>query len=216
MIKKILTLILLSSSVVFLSAQSLYDILLHFTEQEMEVPMEVRQKMIDNRCNTIPLYDNYKLNIFDKRARFLRITTPLEVIYEICAWKLDKKEFLVALCETRCGNSCGSTIRFFRPHDGWREVPAENYIPDFTLDDIFDKKKLEKNYYTPQNIVKDFEVKTQFLLPQTGNDIVVIFTCLDELEKPEYQRIYKYLRGAMIDLIWEKGNFRKSDPYFSY
>ena len=62
--------------------------------------------------------------------------------------------------------------------------------------------------------MKDFEVKTQFMLPQTGHDIIVIFTCLDELDKKEYQRIYKYLDGVMLDLIWKKGTFIKSDPYF--
>ena len=216
MMKQVLMTLIVAVSITAAPAQSLNELLLHFSEKEMEVPMEVRQKMIANKGNTIPLYDQYKLNIYDKRSRFLRITTPLEVTYEICAWKLGKKELLVALCETRCGVSCGSKIRFFRPDDNWREVPADQYIPEFTLDDIFDSKKLEKNYYTPQTIVKDFEVKTQFLLPQTGNDIVVIFTCLDELEKSEYQRIYKYLRGAMIDLVWEKGSFKKSAPYFSY
>ena len=49
-----------------------------------------------------------------------------------------------------------------------------------------------------------------------ADTIMVIFTCLDELEKPEYQRIFKYLSGAMIDLIWEKGTFKKSAAYFSY
>ena len=208
--------LIIAATLMAAPAQSLNEILLHFSEKEMEVPMEVRQKMVENKGNTIPLYDQYKLNIFDKRARFLRITTPLEVTYEICAWKLNKKELLVALCETRCGNSCGSKIRFFMPNEEWKEVPAEQYIPAFSLEDIFDSKKLEKNYLTPQTVIKDFEVKTQFLLPQTGNDIVVIFTCLDELEKTEYQRIYKYLRGALVDLIWEKGHFKKSDPYFSY
>lgn len=216
MMKKILLTLTIAVAITAAKAQSLNEILLHFSEKEMEVPMDVRQQMIDNKGNTIPFYDKYKLNIYDKRARFLRITTPLEVIYEIGAWKLNKKEYLVALCETRCGNSCGSKIRFYLPHEEWREIPAAEYIPEFTLDDIFDSKKLEKNYLTTKTVIKDFEVKTQFLLPQTGNDIVVIFTCLDELEKPEYQRIYKYLRGAMIDLIWEKGRFKKSDPYFSY
>lgn len=214
--KKILLTLTIAVAITAAKAQSLNEILLHFSEKEMEVPMDVRQQMIDNKGNTIPFYDKYKLNIYDKRARFLRITTPLEVIYEIGAWKLNKKEYLVALCETRCGNSCGSKIRFYLPLEEWREIPAAEYIPEFTLDDIFDSKKLEKNYLTTKTVIKDFEVKTQFLLPQTGNDIVVIFTCLDELEKPEYQRIYKYLRGAMIDLIWEKGRFKKSDPYFSY
>ena len=214
--KQVLMTLMMVAAVAVASAQSLNEILLHFSEKEMEVPIEVRQKMIDNKGNTIPIYDQYKLNIYDKRARFLRITTPLEVTYEICAWKLNKKELLVALCETRCGNSCGSKIRFFLPHEEWREIPASEYIPDLTLEDIFDSKKLEKNYLTPQTVIKDFEVKTQFLLPQTGNDIVVIFTCLDELEKPEYQRIYKYLSGAMIDLVWEKGHFKTSAPYFSY
>ena len=216
MMKQVLMTLIVAVSITAAPAQSLNELLLHFSEKEMEVPMEVRQKMIANKGNTIPLYDQYKLNIYDKRSRFLRITTPLEVTYEICAWKLGKKELLVALCETRCGVSCGSKIRFFRPDDNWREVPADQYIPEFTLDDIFDSKKLEKNYLTPQSLIKDFEVKTQFLLPQTGNDIVVIFTCLDELEKSEYQRIYKYLRGALVDLIWEKGHFKKSDAYFSY
>ncbi|MBQ7488897.1 MAG: DUF3256 family protein [Bacteroidales bacterium] len=216
MMKKVLMTLIVAVAMTVAPAQTLSEMLLHFSDKEMEVPMSVRQKMMDNKGNTIPLYDQYKLNIYDKRARFLRITTPLEVTYEICAWKLGKKEFLVALCETRCGNSCGSKIRFFLPHEDWREIPANEYIPEFTLEDIFDSKKLEKNYYTTQTIIKDFEVKTQFLLPQTGNDIVVIFTCLDELEKPEYQRIYKYLRGAMVDLIWENGSFKKSDPYFSY
>ena len=216
MMKQLVMALIVAAAVWTVPAQSLNEILLHFSEKEMEVPMEVRQKMVDNKGNTIPLYDKYKLNIYDKRAMFLRITTPLEVTYEICAWKLGKKELLVALCETRCGNSCGSKIRFFLPHEEWREISDNQYIPEFTLEDIFDSKKLEKNYYTPQTIIKDFEVKTQFLLPQTGNDIVVIFTCLDELEKTEYQRIYKYLRGAMIDLIWEKGSFKKSAPYFSY
>ena len=214
--KQIFMTLIIAATLMAAPAQSLNEILLHFSEKEIEVPMEVRQKMVENKGNTIPLYDQYKLNIFDKRARFLRITTPLEVTYEICAWKLNKKELLVALCETRCGNSCGSKIRFFMPNEEWKEVPAEQYIPAFSLEDIFDSKKLEKNYLTPQTVIKDFEVKTQFLLPQTGNDIVVIFTCLDELEKTEYQRIYKYLRGALVDLIWEKGHFKKSDPYFSY
>ena len=216
MMKQVLMTLMMAAAVAVASAQSLDEILLHFSEKEMEVPIEVRQKMIDNKGNTIPLYDQYKLNIYDKRAQFLRITTPLEVTYEISAWKLNKKELLVALCETRCGNSCGSKIRFFLPHEEWREIPASEYIPELTLEDIFDSKKLEKNYLTPKTVIKDFEVKTQFLLPQTGNDIVVIFTCLDELEKLEYQRIYKYLSGAMIDLVWEKGHFKKSAPYFSY
>ena len=71
-----------------------------------------------------------------------------------------------------------------------------------------------KNYLTTETVLKDFEVKTQFMLPQTGHDIIVIFTCLDELDKKEYQRIYKYLDGVMLDLIWKKGTFIKSDPYF--
>lgn len=216
MMKHFLITLIAATAIMVAPAQSLNELLLHFSENDMEVPMDVRQKMIDNKGNTIPLYDRYKLNIYDKRARFLRITTPLEVTYEICAWKLGKKELLVALCETRCGNSCGSKIRFFMPHEEWREIPASEYIPELTLEDIFDSKKLEKNYLTTKTVIKDFEVKTQFLLPQTGNDIVVIFTCLDELEKSEYQRIYKYLKGALVDLIWEKGHFKKSDAYFSY
>ena len=158
MMKQIFMTLIIAATLMAAPAQSLNEILLHFSEKEMEVPMEVRQKMVENKGNTIPLYDQYKLNIFDKRARFLRITTPLEVTYEICAWKLNKKELLVALCETRCGNSCGSKIRFFMPNEEWKEVPAEQYIPAFSLEDIFDSKKLEKNYLTPQTVIKDFEV----------------------------------------------------------
>ena len=197
--------------------QTLSEILMHFSNEDMEVPTSVRQKMIDSKGNTMLNYDNFKLNIYDKSARFLRISTPLEVTYEICAWKINnKKDLLVALCETRCGISCGSTIRFFLPSEDWREVPAEQYVPEFTLNDIFSEKKLAKNYLTAETVVKDFQVKTQLILPQTGNDIIVVFTCLDELQKAEYQRIFKYLNGTMLDLIWNKdGTFTKSESYFS-
>ena len=155
MMKKLIMALIVATAVSMAPAQSLNEILLHFSEKDMEVPMSVRQKMMDNKGNTIPLYDQYKLNIYDKRARFLRISTPLEVTYEICAWKLNKKEILVALCETRCGTSCGSKIRFFLPHEEWREVPASEYIPELTLEDIFDSKKLEKNYLTPQTVITE-------------------------------------------------------------
>ena len=215
--RRTILLVLLTLPFLIGNAQSLSEILLHFSETEMEVPMNIRQKMIDNKGNTLANYENYKLNIFDKRSHFLRITTPLEVTYEICAWKINgKKDLMVALCETRCGVSCGSKISFYLPSENWRQLPSEQFIPDFSADDIFNEKKLEKNYFTPQTIIKDFQMKTQFILPQTGNDIIVIFTCLDELEKSEYQRIFKYLDGTMLDLIWNKdGTFTKSEPYFS-
>lgn len=215
--RKTILLIFLALSFSIGEAQTLPEILLHFSEKEMEVPLSIRQKMLDSKGNTLVNYDSYKLNIYDKRSHFLRITTPLEVTYEVCAWKINgKKDLLVALCETRCGVSCGSQIRFYLPSENWAEVPAEKYIPEFYLEDIFNEKKLEKNYFTPHTIIKDFQVKTQFILPQTGNDIIVIFTCLDELEKADYQRIFKYLDGTMLDLIWNKdGTFTKSEPYFS-
>lgn len=198
------------------SAQTLDEILLHFSEQEMNVPISIRQKMLENKGNTLLNYDDFKLNIYDKRNRFLRITTPTGVVYEIATWKIrDKKELLVALCQTHCGMSCQSDISFYLPAQNWLQQPSELYLPELTLDDIFDSKKLEKNYFTPQNIIKDFKVITQFLLPQTGHDIIVIFTCLDELDKDEYQRIHKYLSGVMLDLIWEKETFVKSESYFS-
>lgn len=217
--KKAFLMILLVGFVCAGTAQTLEEIFLHFSEKEMEVPHTIRQKMLESKGNTLLNYSNYKLNIYDKKARFLKVSTPLEVTYEICVWKLsNKKELLVALSETRCGNSCGSKIRFFLPAEDWKEIPTETYIPEFTLEDIFDVKKLEKNYLTTKTVVKDMEVRTQYMLPQTGQDIIVIFTCLDELEKPEYQRIYKYLKGAMLDLEWDKKQctFTKSPAYFSY
>ena len=116
-------------------------------------------------------------------------------------------------------NSCGSKISFYAvtkeaDEEVWQPLPTEDYIPTFTLDDIFNEQKLSKNYLTTETVLKDFELKTQFMLPQSGHDIIVIFTCLDELDKKEYQRIYKYLDGVMLDLIWKKGTFIKSDPYF--
>lgn len=214
---KIIGIMLLLLSVSAAHSQTLAEILMHFSDEDMEVPSSIRQKMIDSKGNTLLNYSNYKLNIYDKNARFLRISTPLDVTYEICSWKINhKKDLLVALCETRCGVSCGSTIRFFLPAENWREVPAEQFVPEFTLKDIFSEKKLAKNYLTTETVIKDFQVKTQLILPQTGNDIIVIFTCLDELQKSEYQRIFKYLNGAMLDLIWNKdGTFTKSEPYFS-
>jgi hypothetical protein len=201
-------------------AQVLNEILLHFSEEEMNVPMSVREKMMAEKGNTLLNYDNYKLLVYDKRAGFLQLRTPLDVTYEIATWRRDGHgDLLVALCETRCGNSCGSKISFYAvtkdaEEDTWQQLPTEDYIPTFTLSDIFNEQKLSKNYLTTETVLKDFEVKTQFMLPQTGHDIIVIFTCLDELDKKEYQRIYKYLDGVMLDLIWKKGSFIKSDPYF--
>lgn len=206
-------------------AQSISEILLHFPEKEMDVPMDIREKMVKFNGNTKGDYENYKLVIYDKRARFIRIVTPLEVIYEVSVWKLESDTLLVALCETRCGISCGSKIKFYRVHSTadlasaryvWEPAPAENYLPEFQLEDIFNASRLEKNYYTPQNIVKDFQVKVQLQLPHSGHDIMVIYTCLDELEKSEYQRIFKYLDGTMLDLVWNKKThkFTKSTPYF--
>ena len=201
-------------------AQVLNEILLHFSEEEMNVPMSVREKMVAEKGNTLLNYDNYKLLVYDKRAGFLQLRTPLDVTYEIATWRRDGHgDLLVALCETRCGNSCGSKISFYAvtkdaEEDTWQPLPTEDYIPTFTLSDIFNEQKLSKNYLTTETVLKDFEVKTQFMLPQTGHDIIVIFTCLDELDKKEYQRIYKYLDGVMLDLIWKKGSFTKSDPYF--
>ena len=201
-------------------AQSLKEILLHFSEEEMEVPLSVREEMMANKGNTLLNYSNYKLLVYDKRAGFLQIRTPLDVTYEIATWRRDGHgDLLVALCETRCGNSCGSKISFYAvtkeaDEEVWQPLPTEDYIPTFTLSDIFSEQKLSKNYLTTETVLKDFEVKTQFMLPQSGHDIIVIFTCLDELDKKEYQRIYKYLDGVMLDLIWKKGTFIKSDPYF--
>lgn len=201
-------------------AQSLKEILLHFSEEEMEVPLSVREEMMANKGNTLLNYSNYKLLVYDKRAGFLQIRTPLDVTYEIATWRRDGHgDLLVALCETRCGNSCGSKISFYAVTkeadvEVWQPLPTEDYIPTFTLSDIFSEQKLSKNYLTTETVLKDFEVKTQFMLPQSGHDIIVIFTCLDELDKKEYQRIYKYLDGVMLDLIWKKGTFIKSDPYF--
>jgi len=201
-------------------AQSLNEILLHFSEDEMEVPLSVREEMMANKGNTLLNYSNYKLLVYDKRAGFLQLRTPLDVTYEIATWRRDGHgELLVALCETRCSNSCGSKISFYAVTkeadvEVWQQLPTEDYIPTFTLSDIFNEQKLSKNYLTTETVLKDFEVKTQFMLPQSGHDIIVIFTCLDELDKKEYQRIYKYLDGVMLDLIWKKGSFIKSDPYF--
>ena len=196
-------------------AQDLNEILLHFSEKEMEVPVAVREQMIADKGNTLLNYSNYKLLVYDKRAGFLQIRTPLDVTYEIASWRRDGHDgLLVALCETRCGNSCGSKITFYATGEEWQELPAEDFIPPLTLDDIFNEKRLSKNYLTTETVLKDFEVKTQLMLPQNGHDIVVIFTCLDELDKKEYQRIFKYLDGVMLDLIWKKGTFIKSDPYF--
>lgn len=211
------TLLLLSEGA---HAQSLNEILLHFSEEEMEVPLSVREEMMANKGNTLLNYSNYKLLVYDKRAGFLQLRTPLDVTYEIATWRRDGHgDLLVALCETRCGNSCGSKISFYavtKEADEvvWQTLPTEDYIPTFTLSDIFSEQKLSKNYLTTETVLKDFEVKTQFMLPQSGHDIIVIFTCLDELDKKEYQRIYKYLDGVMLDLIWKKGTFIKSDPYF--
>ena len=77
MMRQLFMALIVATAVSVVPAQTLNEILLHFSEKEMEVPMAVRQKMIDNKGNTIPLYDQYKLSIYDKRARFLRITTPL-------------------------------------------------------------------------------------------------------------------------------------------
>ena len=189
-------------------AQSISEILLHFPEKEMDVPMDIREKMVKFNGNTKGDYENYKL-----------------VIYEVSVWKLESDTLLVALCETRCGISCGSKIKFFRVHSSaepasaryvWEPAPTENYLPEFQLEDIFNVSRLEKNYYTPQNIVKDFQVKVQLQLPHSGHDIMVIYTCLDELEKSDYQRIFKYLDGTMLDLVWNKKThkFTKSAPYF--
>ena len=208
-----IALLLLVTTVSF--AQSLNKIFLHFSEKELPVPMDIRQKMIDNKGNTLVNYGDYKLNVYDKRARFLKITNAWNNTYEIAVWKINgKKELLVALCETKTGVSNVSTIRFYLPANNWENVPTEKYIPEFTLDDFFSAKKLEKNYFTTATVIKNFEVKTQFILPQVGNDIIVIFTCLDELDKNEYQRIFKYLDGSMLDLIWTKENFVKGPAYF--
>lgn len=206
--------VLFASLSVSLHAQSLDEILMHFSEKEMEVPLSVRQNMVNAKGNTIPNYDNYKLIIYDKRANFLQIRTPLDVTYEIATWRYSKSGLLVGLCETRCGNSCKSKISFYLPEEDWKEIPADSLMPEFSLSDIFNEKRLSKNYLTVDNVVKDFEVKTQFMLPQSGHNIVVIFTCLDELDKKEYQRIFKYLDGVMLDLVWEKGKFRKTEVYF--
>ncbi|MCQ2263669.1 MAG: DUF3256 family protein [Bacteroidales bacterium] len=214
-IKTLLFLILFLTFAHGLQAQSLDEILMHFSENEMEVPMDVREKMIENKGNTIPNYSNYKLLVYDKRAPFLQIRTPLDVTYEIAVWRTEKHAApIVALSETRCGNSCGSKITFYNPEDNWNQIPTEEFLPEITLSDIFNSKRLEKNYLTIETLLKNFDFKVQYLLPQNGHDIIVLFTCLDELDKKEYQRIFKYLDGTMLDLIWKKGCFIKSDPYF--
>ena len=206
--------VIFSSFSMSLFAQKLDEILMHFSEKEMEVPLSVRQSMVDAQGNTLPNYSNYKLLIYDKRASFLQIRTPLDVTYEIATWRYGKGGLLVALCETRCGISCKSKISFYLPEENWREVPADSLMPQFFLTDIFNEKKLAKNYLTVDNVLKDFKVQTQFILPQSGHSIVVIFTCLDELDKKEYQRIFKYLDGVMLDLVWDKEKFLKTEAYF--
>lgn len=208
--------VLLFASVSIAKSQTLAEILLHFSEEEMKVPLTIRNQMIENKGNTMMDYNGFKLNIYDKRNCFLRITTPTEATYEIAVWKINHKEdLLVALCETHCGMSCQSTISFYLPSQNWAKDSTEKYIPELSVNDIFNEKKLEKNYLTPQNVIKDFQIKTQFLLPQTGHDIIVVFTCLDELDKTEYQRVHKFLDGVMLDLIWKNETFIKSNAYFS-
>ncbi len=214
MFRRIFFLIILSMTCGWTFSQSLSEIYLHFSEDELKVPMEVRHKMIYNKGNTLINYDGYSLKVYDKRAKFIQIITPLKHTYEIAVWKLNKKDILVALCETDDGSAKQSVLHFFLPQQNWKEVPASEYIPEFSLDDIFSAKKLEKNYLTIKTLLPDFQVKTQFFLPQSGHDIIVVFTCLDELEKSDFKRIYKYLDGTMLDLEWTKEKFVKGPAYF--
>jgi hypothetical protein len=207
--------VLMSLSVPFVCAQSLSEILMHFSEEEMEVPMSVRQKMVDNGGNTLPNYDNYKLLVYDKRARFLQLRTPFDVIYEIATWRVPGHDgWVVGLCETHCGAICYSKLNFYDSGDDWKQLPTSDFIPEISFDDIFNAKRLQRNYLTTDAVVKDLELHVQYMLPQVGHNIMVIFTCLDELDKKEYQRIFKYLDGTMLDLEWKKGAFIKSTPYF--
>lgn len=216
MFRRFFLLVILGISCEWGFSQSLSEIFLHFSEDELEVPMEVRHKMIYNKGNTLINYDGYALKVYDKRAKFIQVITPLKHTYEIATWKLTKKDVLVALCETDDGSAKQSTLRFYLPQQNWKALDAGDFIPDFSLEDIFSTKKLEKNYLTIKTLLPDLQVKTQFFLPQSGHDIIVVFTCLDELEKSEFKRIYKYLDGTMLDLEWAKGKgqFVKGPAYF--
>lgn len=197
-----------------INAQSLDEILLHFSESDLDIPFETRNKMVYNKGNTLLNYDEYRIKVYDKRAKYLQIITPSERIIEIATWKIAPKEFLVALCETTTGFAKQSTLRFFLPQQAWLEVPVEEYLPECSLEDIFSKKKLDKNYLDIHALIPDLKVKIQYFLPQSGHDIIVVFTCLDELEKSEFKRIYKYLDGTMLDYVWKKGKFTKGPAYF--
>lgn len=204
--------LLFSFSSIF--AQSLDEILRHFSDSDVDIPFETRNKMIYNKGNTLMDYDGYRVKVYDKRAKYLQIVTPTEHIIEIATWKIASKEYLVGLCVTTTGFAKQSTLRFFLPQQSWLEIPVEDYLPECSLEDIFSKKKLDKNYLDIHTLVPDLKVKIQYFLPQSGHDIIVVFTCLDELEKSEFKRIYKYLDGTMLDYVWKKGKFTKGPAYF--
>lgn len=197
-----------------LSAQSLDEIFLHFSDDDIEVPLAIREQMVQSKGNTLNDFKGYRLRIYDKRARFLQVVTPTERTYEIAVWKQRGKGLLVGLLKTVGDAAKVSTLRFFLPDKQWQELPSDSLLPEMTLADIFSEKKMEKHYHTLQSLVPDLPIKLQFFLPQSGSDIIVTFTCLDELDKKEFNRIYKYLEGTMLDLIWKDGTFIKGPAYF--
>ena len=103
MFRRIFFLIILSMTCGWTFSQSLSEIYLHFSEDELKVPMEVRHKMIYNKGNTLINYDGYSLKVYDKRAKFIQIITPLKHTYEIAVWKLNKKDILELLLREEYG-----------------------------------------------------------------------------------------------------------------
>jgi len=150
----------------------------------------------------------YSFEVADIKNGFLKLAGAMEGSLQLCYWKLDNGDKMIAVYQEGCGPECYVERFDFYTYDGktFSILPYEKVIPDIYHD--FFKKDIAAALSDMEMLA--ISASLLFELPREGKNILAKWG--NSEEKVTYE---EFARGDRMVLIWNNGRFEKGKLYWS-
>lgn len=161
-----------------------------------------------NRTGPLLSEKMIKLEVFDQKNGYLKITGAFEGWIEVCFWNMQDGSRIIGVVTAGCGPVCECDLTFISLKSGiYKRLNTKDIVPPCGFSDFFSTKALKEAGINPQDVGKQFEqYSLLYTLPRYGKNITVSeqFSDFGDLADPS-----KFVLGEKIELIWDNGKFVK-------